>query len=256
LTFNRIILNSIYKYILRIADDSLILGQRLSELCGHGPAIEEDIALTNIALDLIGQATSLYEYAAIVGGEGKTADDLAFLRFEREYTNVLLVEQPNGDFGMTIARQWFFDSFRVLFYEALLTSTDQQLAAIAAKSLKETKYHWKHSSEWLIRLGDGTDESHARVQKSLNYLHRYTEELFFMDEVDADVIAQGIGVDLLALKPIYDQKIEEVLLQATLELPTNNWKQVGGRVGKHSEHLGHILSELQYMQRAYPNMEW
>ena len=256
MTFNRIILNSTYKYILRIADDSLILGQRLSELCGHGPAIEEDIALTNIALDLIGQATSLYEYAAIVGGEGKTADDLAFLRFEREYSNCLLVEQPNGDFGMTIARQWFFDSFRVLFYEALLTSSDQQLAAIAAKSLKETKYHWKHSSEWLIRLGDGTDESHMRVQTSLNYLHRYSEELFFMDEVDADVIAQGIGVDLTALKPIYNQKIEEVLVNATLELPSNNWKQVGGRIGKHSEHLGHILSELQYMQRAYPNMEW
>lgn len=249
-------MNSIYKYILRIADDSLILGQRLSELCGHGPAIEEDIALTNIALDLIGQATSLYEYAALVGNEGKTADDLAFLRFEREYTNALLVEQPNGDFGMTIARQWYFDSFRVLFYEALLTSTDQQLAAIAEKSLKETKYHWKHSSEWLIRLGDGTEESHNRVQTGLNYLHRYVDELFFMDDVDAEMIAQGIGVDLMVIKSLFEQKIAGVLAMATLSLPTNNWKQIGGRVGKHTEHLGHILSELQYMQRAYPNMEW
>ena len=249
-------MNSLYKYILRIADDSLILGQRLSELCGHGPIIEEDIALTNIALDLIGQATSLYEYAAIVGGEGKTADDIAFLRFEREYVNVLLVEQPNGDFGMTIARQWFFDSFRVLFYDAMLESTDQQLAAIAEKSLKETKYHWKHSSEWLVRLGDGTDESHDRVQTAINYLHRYVDELFFMDEVDTALITEGIAVDLASLKVAFDAKTSEVMEMATLSFPTNNWKQVGGRVGKHTEHLGYILSELQYMQRAYPNMEW
>jgi ring-1,2-phenylacetyl-CoA epoxidase subunit PaaC len=225
-------LNSLYKYILRIADDSLILGQRLSELCGHGPAIEEDIALTNIALDLIGQATSLYEYAAIVGNEGKSADDIAFLRFEREYSNVLLVEQPNGDFGMTIARQWLFDSFRVLFYD------------------------WKHSSEWLIRLGDGTAESHERVQNGINYLHKYADELFFMDEVDAELIEKGIALDLATIKVVYEQKLNEVLPLSTLSLPTNNWKQTGGRVGKHTEHLGHILSELQYMQRAYPNMEW
>jgi ring-1,2-phenylacetyl-CoA epoxidase subunit PaaC len=249
-------LNSLYKYILRIADDSLILGQRLSELCGHGPAIEEDIALTNIALDLIGQATSLYEYAAIVGNEGKSADDIAFLRFEREYTNALLVEQPNGDFGMTIARQWLFDSFRVLFYEALQQSKDAQLAAIAEKSLKETKYHWKHSSEWLIRLGDGTSESHERVQNGINYLHKYAEELFFMDEVDAELIEKGIALDLTTIKVAYEQKLNEVLPLSTLSLPTNNWKQTGGRIGKHTEHLGHILSELQYMQRAYPNMEW
>lgn len=249
-------MNPLFTYTLRIADDSMILGQRLSELCGHGPAIEEDIALTNIALDLVGQATSLYEYAASVHEEWKTADDLAFLRYERQYTNLLLVEQPNGDFGMTIARQWLFDTFRVLFYTALQQSKDAQLAAIAEKSLKETRYHWRHSSEWLIRLGDGTEESHRRAQNALNHLYRYAEELFYMDDVDKALIEQGIAVDLEALRPAFDERIKEVLSRSTLSLPTNNWKQTGGRLGKHTENLGHILSEMQYMQRAYPNMEW
>jgi ring-1,2-phenylacetyl-CoA epoxidase subunit PaaC len=248
--------NSLYSYTLRIADDSLILGQRLSELCGHGPAIEEDIALTNIALDLIGQANSLYEYAAIVQGEGKSADDLAFLRLEREYVNTLLVEQPNGDFGMTIVRQWLFDCFRLPFYEALQSSKDSQLAAIAEKSLKETKYHWKHSSEWVIRLGDGTEESHQRVQAAINALYKFTDELFYTDAIDNALIAQGIAVDLTAIKPQFDQRVQQILEMATLSLPTNNWKQQGGRQGRHSEHFGHLLSELQYMQRTYPNSEW
>lgn len=249
-------MNSLYSYTLRIADDSLILGQRLSELCGHGPAIEEDIALTNIALDLIGQANSLYEYAAIVQGEGKSADDLAFLRLEREYVNTLLVEQPNGDFGMTIVRQWLFDCFRLPFYEALQSSKDSQLAAIAEKSLKETKYHWKHSSEWVIRLGDGTEESHQRVQAAINALYKFTDELFYTDAIDNALIAQGIAVDLTAIKPQFDQRVQQILEMATLSLPTNNWKQQGGRQGRHSEHFGHLLSELQYMQRTYPNSEW
>jgi ring-1,2-phenylacetyl-CoA epoxidase subunit PaaC len=248
--------NSLYSYTLRIADDSLILGQRLSELCGHGPAIEEDIALTNIALDLIGQANSLYEYAAIVQGEGKSADDLAFLRLEREYVNTLLVEQPNGDFGMTIVRQWLFDCFRLPFYEALQSSKDSQLAAIAEKSLKETKYHWKHSSEWVIRLGDGTEESHQRVQAAINALYKFTDELFYTDAIDNALIEQGIAVDLTAIKPQFDQRVQQILEMATLSLPTNNWKQQGGRQGRHSEHFGHLLSELQYMQRTYPNSEW
>lgn len=249
-------MNPLFTYTLRIADDSMILGQRLSELCGHGPAIEEDIALTNIALDLIGQATSLYEYAASVHEEWKTADDLAFLRYERQYTNLLLVEQPNGDFGMTIARQWLFDNFRALFYNELQHSKDSQLAAIAEKSLKETRYHLRHSSEWLIRLGDGTEESHRRVQDALNLLYRYTDELFYMDDIDKALIEQGIAVDLEALRPVFNERIQQVLTTATLTLPANNWKQSGGRNGKHSEHLGHILAEMQYMQRAYPNMEW
>lgn len=248
--------NNLFTYTLRIADDSLILGQRLSEWCGHGPILEEDIALTNIALDLIGQTTSLMEYASVISADGKTADDLAFLRYERDYTNLLLLEQPNGDFGQTIVRQWIFDTFRVLFFEALQHSKDTQLAAIAEKSLKETKYHWKHSSEWMIRLGDGTDESKSRVQTALNALWKYSDELFYMDSVDEELIAQGIAVDLEQLRSVWNEKINYVLTEATLELPTNNWKQAGGRVGKHTEHLGFILAEMQYMQRAYPGMEW
>lgn len=248
--------NDLYTYTLRIADDSLILGQRLSELCGHGPILEEDIALTNIALDLIGQATTLFEYAATVQNEGKTADDLAFLRYEHDYKNVLLVEQTNGDFGQTIVRQWLFDTFRVLFYDALQHSSDTQLAAIAEKSLKETKYHCKHSSEWVIRLGDGTEESHSRTQAALDLLWRYSDELFFMDETDEAMIAAKVGVDLAALRPIWTERIQEVVQAATLTIPANNWKQQGGRLGKHTEHLGFLLADLQYMQRAYPGMQW
>jgi ring-1,2-phenylacetyl-CoA epoxidase subunit PaaC len=248
--------NDLYTYTLRIADDSLILGQRLSEWCGHGPILEEDIALTNIALDLIGQATTLFEYAANVQNEGKTADDLAFLRYEHDYKNALLVEQPNGDFGQTMVRQWLFDTFRVLFYDALQHSSDTQLAAIAEKSLKETKYHCKHSSEWIIRLGDGTDESHTRTQAALDQLWRYSEELFFMDETDQAMIEAKVGVDLATLRPLWMDRIQEVVREATLTIPTNNWKQQGGRLGKHTEHLGFLLADLQYMQRAYPGMEW
>lgn len=234
----------------------MILGQRLSELCGHGPVLEEDIALTNIALDLIGQATSLYEYAASIEGSGKTADDFAFLRFDHQYTNALLVEQPNGHFGDTITRQWIFDTFRILFYEALQNSSDKQLAAIAEKSLKETKYHWKHSSEWMIRLGDGTEESHNKVQASLNNLWKYMDELFFMNEVDQELIVDGVAINLEDLRQSYNDKVKQVLEQATLSLPQNNWKQTGGRIGRHSEHFGHLIAEMQYMQRAYPNQEW
>lgn len=245
-----------YNYTVRIADDSLILGQRVAEWCGHGPILEEDIALTNIALDLIGQATNLFEYAATLRTDGKSADDLAFLRFDREYTNLLLVEQDNGDFGKTITRQFFFDAFRKLFWEELIKSTDSQLASIAEKSLKETKYHLKHSSEWMIRLGDGTEESHQRVQASVDDLWRYTDELFFMDDVDRALIQEGVAVDLEALKPAWNQYVRDVLAEATLEVPTNPWQQKGGRSGMHTEHLGFLLAEMQYMQRAYPGMEW
>lgn len=249
-------MKALTKYTLRIADDSLILGQRLSELCGHGPVLEEDIALTNIALDLIGQATSLYEYAAVLEGSENTADSFAFLRLEHQYTNTLLVEQPNGDFAETIIRQWIFDTFRVLFYHTLQQSQDKQLSAVAEKSLKETKYHWKHSSEWVIRLGDGTEESHERAQNAVNRLWKFADELFFMDETDRELIAQGVAVDLNTLRGDFDEKIKQVLETATLELPKNNWKQQGGRIGRHSEHMGHLLAEMQYIQRAYPNMEW
>lgn len=249
-------MNALFEYTLRIGDDSLILGQRLSEWCGHGPILEEDIALTNIALDLIGQATTLLNYAGQLENKGRDGDSLAFLRFDRDFKNVLLVEQPNGDFGMTIIRQFLVDAFRKPFFELLQNSTDKTLAAIAAKSLKETKYHLKHSSEWVIRLGDGTEESHARAQTSLNLLWRYTDELFFENEVDAELVKLGIAPDMLKIRDSWEKTVQEVLSEATLTIPGNNWKHSGGRVGMHSEHLGYILAEMQYMQRAYPNMEW
>lgn len=247
---------ALFEYTLRIADDTLILGHRLSEWCGHGPILEEDIALTNLSLDLIGQATELYQYAAQVEGKGKTEDDLAFLRIEREYKNVLLVEQTNGDFGKTIVRQFLFDHFQKLLFERLIDSKETQLAAIAEKSLKEVLYHVKHSSEWVIRLGDGTEESHNRVQDSVYDLSRFIEELFYQDEVDALLIKEGIAVDVAVFKADYYSAIEKVLSEATLSLPEKRWQLDGGRKGIHSEHLGFLLAELQYMQRAYPNMEW
>ena len=248
--------NNLLTYTLRIADDSLILGQRLAEWCGHGPVIEEDIALTNISLDFIGQATALYEYASKVEGAGKSADDLAFLRYEHEYLNTQLVEQPNGDFAVTMVRQLIFDSFRLPFYEALQQSTDKQLAAIAEKSLKETKYHWKHSAEWVIRLGDGTEESHQRAQNAFNLLWKFSNELFFMDDVDRELITQGIAIDLESLRPKFNERIQLVLQESTLKLPDSSYSLEGGRTGKHTEHMGRLLAEMQYMQRAYPNMEW
>jgi ring-1,2-phenylacetyl-CoA epoxidase subunit PaaC len=249
-------MNSLFEYVLRLGDDSLILGHRLSEWCGHGPILEEDIAMTNISLDLVGQATSLLGYAGELEGKGRDADALAFLRFDRDYKNVLLVEQPNGDFGMTMLRQFFFDAYRKPLFEKLQHSTDQHLAAIAEKSLKETKYHLKHSSEWVIRLGDGTEESNARIQDSLNTLWRYTNELFFTDEIDTELVEKGIVPSLQEIQNEWNATVNAVLTEATLTIPTNNWKQEGGRKGLHSEHLGYILAELQYMQRAYPNMQW
>lgn len=248
--------DAILEYTLRIADDSLILGHRVSEWCGHGPILEEDIALTNIALDLIGQATNFFDYAAKVQDQGKTCDDLAFLRLEREYKNVLLVEQKNGHFGDTIARQFFFDVFRKSFFEALSKSVDKDLAGIAEKSLKETHYHLKHSSEWMIRLGDGTQESHDKIQESVNHLWKFTNEMFFMDQVDELLIQENIAVDLESLKSAWNSYVNEIFQQATLIIPSNGWQQAGGRKGLHSEHMGYALAELQYMQRAYPNMQW
>jgi ring-1,2-phenylacetyl-CoA epoxidase subunit PaaC len=247
---------ALFRYLLRLGDDSLILGQRLGEWCGHGPILEEDIAITNIALDLIGQATSILNYAGAVEGNGRDGDKLAFLRLEHEYTNLLLLEQPNGDFADTMMRQFLFDAFRKPLFERLLNSADDQLAAIAEKSLKETKYHLKHSSEWVIRLGDGTDESHQRIQKALDNFWRYADELFFADEVDAELTKSGILPDLSGLRNEWESTTKTIFSEATIAIPTNNWKFDGGRKGRHSEHMGYILAELQYMQRAYPNMEW
>ena len=247
---------ALFQYLLRLGDDSLILGQRLAEWCGHGPILEEDIALTNISLDLIGQATSLLHYAGEVEGKGRDGDKLAFLRYENEYVNALLVEQPNGHFGDTLMRQFFFDAFRKPLFELLIHSKDKQLSAIAEKSLKETRYHLKHSSEWVIRLGDGTEESHEKIQASVEQLMRYTEELFYEDDVDEYLQQQGIACSLTEIKNEWDKTVKEVFHEATLKFPDNNWKFEGGRLGRHSEYMGFILSDLQYMQRAYPNMEW
>lgn len=249
-------MNNHFEYILRLGDDSLILGQRLAEWCGHGPILEEDIAMTNISLDLIGQATVLLNYAGDLEGKGRDGDKLAFLRFDREYRNLLLVEQPNGDFGMTMLRQFFFDAYRKPLFELMQKSSDSHLAAIAEKSLKETKYHLKHSSEWVIRLGDGTQESHDRIQESLDTLWRYTNELFLSDEVQSDMEAKGIAPSMATVRQSWEETVKVVLEEATLTIPTNNWQFDGGRKGMHSEHLGYILADMQYMQRAYPNMEW
>ena len=249
-------MNSLVEYLLRLGDDSLIIGHRLSEWCGHGPILEEDIAMTNLSLDFIGQAAEIFKYAGDVEGKGRTEDDLAYLRFDKDYKNALLVEQPNGDFGMTMMRQFIFDAYRLPLYSRLVNSNDAQLAAIAAKSLKETKYHFKHSSEWVIRLGDGTEESHQRIQESLDTLWRYAAELLYNDEVDAELIANGTIPSMEGLELEWKQNIDTVLKEATLTIPTNNWTHEGGRKGMHSEHLGYILAELQYMQRAYPGLEW
>ena len=249
-------MKALFEYLLRLGDDSLILGHRLSEWCGHGPILEEDIAMTNISLDLIGQANSLLEYAGKVEGEERDQDKLAFLRYDKDYRNALLVEQPNGDFGMTMMRQFLFDAYRLPLWTRLTKSKDLQLAAIAEKSLKETKYHFKHSSEWVIRLGDGTDESHERIQESLDALWRYTNELFFNDSVDEELTTNGILPDMSGIKEEWINTVDAVLEEATLKIPDNNWTFEGGRKGLHSEHLGYILAELQYMQRAYPGLEW
>lgn len=246
----------LFEYLVRLGDDSLILGHRLSELCGHGPILEEDIATTNISLDLIGQATNILKYAGEVEGKGRDEDALAFLRYAREYKNVLLVEQPNGDFGMTIVRQFLFDAYRKLLFEGLVSSSDENLAAISEKALKETKYHLRHSAEWVIRLGDGTEESHRRVQESLDTLWRYSSELFYTDEVETELEAKGVIPSLAEIEVKWRKYVAEILSEATLKIPDNNWKMQGGRKGLHSEHLGYILTELQYMQRAYPGMKW
>lgn len=248
--------NALFEYVLRLGDDSLILGHRLSEWCGHGPILEEDIALTNLSLDLIGQATSLLNYAGELEGKGRDGDALAFLRYEREYKNLLLVEQSNGDFGKTILRQFLFDAYRKPLFEKLQYSKDATLAAIAEKSLKETKYHLKHTSEWVIRLGDGTDESHSRIQESLDSLWKYTNEIFYKDDIDSILENQSIVPSSEEIKVEWSKTVNDVLMEATLVKPSNNWVQEGGRKGLHTESLGYLLAEMQYMQRAYPNMTW
>lgn len=247
---------NLYKYILGIADNSLILGQRLGELCGHGPSLETDIACTNISLDLFGQVRSYYQYAAKIIDDGTTEDDIAMLRKEREYVNVLLVEQPNTNFAYTIARQFLFDVYHFLLLSELQKSHDLTLSAIAKKSIKEVSYHQRFSSDWIKRLGDGTTESHQKMQEAIDDLWTYTDELFHQTKIDKEFAENGIGVDVSSLKDTYYNKVSEVLEESTLKVPESKWFQKGGKEGVHTEHLGYLLSDLQYMQRTYPNMEW
>jgi len=247
---------NLYNYILGIADNSLILGQRLGELCGHGPSLETDIALTNMSLDLLGQTRSYFQYAAKLKGDNATEDTIAFLRTEREYVNVLLVEQPNTDFACTIARQFLFDVYHYLFLEQLQKSKDINLSAIANKAIKEVSYHHRFSSDWVKRLGDGTTESKQRMQNAINDLWPYTDELFHMIASDEAMISEGIGVNVEALKETYYSIVNQILEQAKLDIPESKWFQKGGKQGIHTEHMGYILSDMQYMQRTYPNMTW
>src|SRR5437868_1861482 len=241
-------------YVLRRADDALILGHRLSEWCGHAPMLEEDMALANIALDLLGQARELYSYAAKVEGKGNDEDKFAYLRDVRQYRNLLLTEQPNGDFARTMVRQFFYSAFADLYWRAMMKSTDATLAAIAAKSEKESAYHLRHSSEWIVRLGDGTEESHVRAQAAIDDLWAYTGEMFQIDDSERGVIDRGIAVDPAGLHAPWLRTISDVAAEATLALPNSEWMQQGGRSGRHSEHLGHLLSELQSMQRTFPRV--
>ncbi|WP_027525813.1 1,2-phenylacetyl-CoA epoxidase subunit PaaC [Bradyrhizobium sp. Ec3.3] len=243
-------------YTLRRADDALILGHRLSEWCGHAPMLEEDMALSNIALDLIGQARELYTYAAKVEGKDNDEDKFAYLRDVRQYRNLLLVEQPNGDFAQTLVRQFFYSAFADLYWRAMMTSRDATLAAIAAKSEKESAYHLRHASEWIIRLGDGTEESHARAQGAIDHLWSFTSEMFAVDDGERTLIDVGIAIDPATLRDRWLTTLANVASEATLSLPQNNWMQQGGRAGRHSEHLGHLLSELQSMQRTFPGLTW
>ena len=247
---------SLIDYTLHLADNSLILGQRNSEWCGHGPVLEQDIAITNISLDLIGQARNFYQYAAKLIGDDAAEDSLACLRKEREFKNCLLVEQPNGDWAQTILRQFFFSQYQYLLFEQLQNSKDEQLAAIAEKSLKEITYHLRWSGEWVIRLGDGTDESHQRMIKAIDELSRYTGELFDPADYELQTVNDGVGVDPSKSQGPWMSKVKEVFADATLALPEKTFMQTGGKTGKHTEHLGYILTELQYMQRTYPGCEW
>ncbi|MDF2154587.1 1,2-phenylacetyl-CoA epoxidase subunit PaaC [Vibrio sp. CAU 1672] len=243
-------------YLLQLADTNLILSHRLAEWCGVAPELEIDMALANIGLDLLGEARNLYQYAAVLEGGHKTEDEYAYLREEREYKNLLLVERPNEGFDISIVRQFLYDNFHALLLTELSNSCDEQLAAIAKKSLKEVTYHLRYSNGWIERLGDGTALSHAKVQAALNELWRYTDEMFEPSEAEQALAEQNIIVDVAELKAQWLSNVKATLDKATLTLPEPGYFQQGGKSGKHSEHLGYILAELQYMQRTYPNQQW
>lgn len=248
-------------YTLFLADNALILGHRNSEWTGHGPILEQDIALSNIALDLIGQARWLYQHAAAISSAAQpdasvTEDSLAFCRDSWDFRNCLLVEQTNGDWGKTVLRQFFFSAWQYYFFEELLLSRDKELAAIAEKSLKEVTYHLRWSSEWVIRLGDGTAESHGRMTRALDQLWKFTGELFLPAPYELALVTAGIAVDPASVRARWAERVAAVLTDAQLTTNKETWMQTGGKEGKHTEHLGYLLAEMQFLQRAYPNCEW
>lgn len=246
----------LFAYTLRLADNALILGHRVSEWVGHAPVLEEDLALGNLALDLIGQARSFYTYAGEVEGKGRDEDALAYLRDAGAYRNILLVEQPNGDFAQAIIRHLLYSAFAHPYFEAMTRSKDSTLAAIAAKAVKEMAYHVRHTAEWAIRLGEGTDESHRRAQYALDELWPFTGELFETDQIERALIDAGIAVDPLSVRAQWSKTLDDVFDEATLTRPRDGYMQSGGRSGRHSEHLGFILTELQFLQRTYPGAKW
>jgi ring-1,2-phenylacetyl-CoA epoxidase subunit PaaC len=245
-----------FDYVVRLGDDRLVLGHRLSEWCGHGPILEEDIALTNIALDLIGEANLLLALAGKLEGKGRDEDALAYFREVVHYRNAILAELGKGDFGFTIARQFFFSVFAYLQMEALQKSSNAELAGIAAKAVKEHKYHVRHSADWMVKLGDGTDESHRRMQSAVDELWRYTGELFIADDVDKAAAKSGLGIDPSTLQTAWRSHIDEVMKRATLTIPEVKFMQQGGRAGRHTEYLGHMLAEMQIVARSFPGAAW
>ena len=247
---------ALFDYLLRLGDDSLILGQRLSEWTGRCPTVEVDLSIANIGLDLIGQATHFLEHAGRVEGQGRDGDRLAFHRDVLGFRNCLLVEQPNGDFAQTMARQFLFSTWQKMLFERLVGSKDELIAAVAAKAVKEVAYHQELSAEWVIRLGDGTDESRRRMAEGLEWVWRFVPELFEMDEIAIEMATRGIGADLSAFRGEFDSKVAAVIQEATLEQPRDQRPILGGRRGHHSEHLGHILATMQFLPRAYPDAQW
>jgi ring-1,2-phenylacetyl-CoA epoxidase subunit PaaC len=247
---------SLINYLLHLADTNLILSQRNAEWCGHGPVLEQDIAITNISLDLLGQARNFYQYAAQLTGGDATEDSLAYLRKEREFRNFLIAEQPKGDWAQTIFRQFLFSNYQYLLYRELENSKDEQLAAIASKALKEVTYHLRWSSEWVIRLGDGTEESRQRMLHAIDTLWTYTGEFFEISNFEEELVQSGVAANSATLKDAWFKKVSDVFDEATLPVPQNTFMQTGGKTGRHTEHLGYILTELQYMQRTYPGAEW
>lgn len=248
--------NILLQYVLQLADNAMILGQRLGELCGHGPILEQDIALTNISLDLIGEARILYQYAAEIEGEGKTEDDYPYKRDILDWKNLLLVEQPNGHFGHTIVRQFMFDCYHYYHLQALKESSDVRLSEIASKTLKEATYHLKYSSEWMIRLGDGTEESHHKMQNAVDDLIRFFDEAFIPSKIEMKEELQGVAVDGEKIKNKAWGKFKSVCEEATLIVPEIEHPQIGGKNGLHTEYLGFMLADLQFLQRAYPDSTW